>query len=260
MTVRGEGNSQLGVAPALAARQLSMTYPGAVGAALGGIDVTVEGAEIFGLLGPNGAGKTTAISIMSTLLRPTGGTVSICGVDALKHPRRARRLIGVIPQDIALYGSLTARENLRYFGRLYGMRGKALEGRIDECVEMVALQDHGDRQVRTFSGGMKRRINLAVGVLHEPRLLFLDEPTVGIDAQSRSLILDNLQRLRGAGMSMVYTTHYMEEAQQHCSSVAIIDGGRVIASGQAGELVERMAGCSNLEDVFLHLTGRHLRD
>ncbi|NIT64863.1 MAG: ABC transporter ATP-binding protein [Gammaproteobacteria bacterium] len=246
--------------PVLAAEGLVMTYPKAAAPAVGGIDVTVGEAEIFGLLGPNGAGKTTAISIMSTLLRPDGGQITICGVDALRHPRRARKLIGVIPQDIALYGSLTARENLRYFGRLYGMRGQTLERRIDECLEMVALQDNGDRQVRTFSGGMKRRINLAVGVLHEPKLLFLDEPTVGIDAQSRSLILDNLQSLRAAGMSMVYTTHYMEEAQQYCTSLAVIDGGRIIASGKAEELIERTADCFNLEDVFLHLTGRHLRD
>jgi ABC-2 type transport system ATP-binding protein len=155
---------------------------------------------------------------------------------------------------------LSARENLAYFGRLHGLRGDELRDRIDHCLAMVALQGHADRPVASFSGGMKRRANLAAGVLHQPRLLFLDEPTVGIDAQSRHMILENLGHLRETGMTMVYTTHYMEEAQQLCSRVAIVDAGRVIAEGRPHDLIAGAVDCDSLEALFLHLTGRQLRD
>jgi ABC-2 type transport system ATP-binding protein len=155
---------------------------------------------------------------------------------------------------------LTVRENLCYFGRLYGLRGTKLAGRVAEALELVHLADYADRPVAACSGGMKRRANLAAAVLHAPKLLVLDEPTVGIDAQSRNLILANLARLRDAGTTLLYTTHYMEEAHQLCDRVAVMDAGRVIAAGAPAELVARHEGCANLEDVFLHLTGRHLRD
>ncbi|ALC16022.1 ABC-type multidrug transport system, ATPase component [Desulfuromonas soudanensis] len=235
-------------------------YRGSAVPALNGFSVSIGEGGVLGLLGPNGAGKTTAISIMTTLLRPTSGRLTLCGVDVLKNPREARRLIGLVPQEIALYPSLSARENLRYFGRLHGRRGKALEGRIEECLEMVGLEESADRPVSTYSGGMKRRANLAAGVLHEPRILFLDEPTVGIDAQSRNLILENLGRMKERGMTLVYTTHYMEEARQLCTQVAIVDGGRVLAEGPPDELVAGAAGCANLEELFLQLTGKRLRD
>jgi len=244
----------------LIVRELVKTYPGATVPALCGLDLRVEAGEILGLLGPNGAGKTTAISILCTLLQPDSGSVSICGEDALRHPRRIKPLIGLVPQDIALFPVLSARENLLFFGRMYGLSGQRLKQRVAEALELVGLSEHADRPVADYSGGMKRRANLAAGILHTPRLLFLDEPTVGIDPQSRNMILTNLQRLRETGMSMVYTTHYMEEAAQICGRVSVVDHGRVIAEGAPAELVAAHAGCANLEELFLRLTGRQLRD
>ncbi len=245
---------------ALRAENLSKRYAGAAAPALSGFDLRVREGEIMGLLGPNGAGKTTAISIMSTLLRPDGGKVFIGGVDALRHPGRARRLFGLVPQHIALYGRLSARENLRYFGRLYGLSGKTLARRVAECLSIAGLSDRADDAVATYSGGMKRRANLAAGLLHSPRLLFLDEPTVGIDAQSRNLILENLAALARAGTAMIYTTHYMEEAEALCGRVAVINGGQIIAGGPPRELMASRPGCRNLDELFLELTGRGIRD
>jgi ABC-2 type transport system ATP-binding protein len=175
-------------------------------------------------------------------------------------PAAARPLFGLAPQDIALYPSLTARENLRYFGRLYGLSGRALASRIDQCLALVGLLDNADSRVDVYSGGMKRRANLAAAILHAPRLLVLDEPTVGIDAQSRNMILENLKGLRDAGTTILYTTHYMEEAEQLCSRVAVMDRGRIIATGTPAELINAVEGCRNLEEFFLHLTGKALRD
>ncbi|WP_432821982.1 ABC transporter ATP-binding protein [Trichloromonas sp.] len=254
------GSQNRSIPRALEVRQLVKFYRGATQPALDGLDVTIEPGQVFGLLGPNGAGKTTAISILCTLLKPTSGSLSIFGIDVLRQPAQVRRLIGLVPQEIALYPALSVRENLTYFGRLHGLRGGDLRQRIDHCLEMVALRDQADRPLAGFSGGMKRRANLAAGVLHQPRLLFLDEPTVGIDAQSRHMILENLGRLREAGMTMVYTTHYMEEAQQLCDRIAIVDAGRVIAEGRPSDLIAGVAGCGTLEALFLHLTGRQLRD
>ena len=175
-------------------------------------------------------------------------------------PAAARPLFGLAPQELALYPSLTARENLRYFGRLYGLTGHTLSERIDHCLALAGLLDNADKKIDTFSGGMKRRANLAAAILHTPQLLVLDEPTVGIDAQSRNMLLENLKGLRDAGMTIIYTTHYMEEAQQLCSRVAVMDKGSIIATGAPQELINQTDGCANLEDVFLHLTGKQLRD
>jgi len=240
--------------------RLVKVYRGASTPAVNGLDFSVGEGEIFGLLGPNGAGKTTAISIICTLLRQDSGRVLICGEDTALKPSGIRSRFGLAPQDIALYPSLSARENLCYFGRLYGLTGRALASRIEQCLELVGLAEHADRRVDAFSGGMKRRANLAAAILHTPRLLVLDEPTVGIDAQSRNMILENLKGLRDAGMTILYTTHYMEEAQQLCSRVAIMDRGSIIATGAPEALVSQVAGCANLEDYFLHLTGKQLRD
>ena len=240
--------------------QLVKLYRGASVPAVNGLDFSVRRGEIFGLLGPNGAGKTTAISIICTLLKQTSGSVTLCSHDTARNPSAVRGLFGLAPQDIALYQSLSARENLRYFGRLYGLTGRQLGSRIDECLALVGLSDKADTRVAAFSGGMKRRANLAAAILHTPRLLVLDEPTVGIDAQSRNMILDNLKGLRDAGMTIVYTTHYMEEAQQLCNRVAVMDRGSIIATGTPGALIGQLQGCANLEDFFLHLTGKQLRD
>ena len=242
------------------AQNLVKTYPGAAHAALDGLSISVGKREIFGLLGPNGAGKTTAISVMATLLRPTRGSVSICGTDALRYPGRVRKQMALVPQDIALYPQLTTRENLSYFGRLYGLHGQKLGKRVAACLDLADLTEKADQRISTCSGGMKRRANLAAGMLNQPELLFLDEPTVGIDAQSRNMILERLSLLREEGTAMIYTTHYMEEAEALCSSVAILDQGQIIARGAPRELISQTPGCDSLGDVFLHLTGKQLRD
>ena len=246
--------------PPLVVRGLTKRYPGADQAAVDHLDLTVDRGEIYGLLGPNGAGKTTTISMLSTLLRPSAGRIFICGHDALQNPRAVRPLIGLVPQDIALYAQLSARENLQYFGRLFGLRGARLARRVARSLDMVGLSDAADRRVAAFSGGMKRRVNLAAGILNAPRLLFLDEPTVGIDAHSRNLILEQLAVLARSGTTLIYTTHYMEEAEALCSRVAVVDRGAVVAEGNPAELVQSCADAGNLGELFLNLTGKQLRD
>ena len=246
--------------PVLHVEELVKVYPGAAAPAVNGLGFSVHPGEIFGLLGPNGAGKTTAISIICTLLRQTSGKVVICSQDTTLNPSGVRGLFGLAPQDIALYPSLSARENLNYFGRLYGLRGNQLDNRVEACLSLVGLLENADMRTDAFSGGMKRRANLAAAILHTPQLLILDEPTVGIDAQSRNMILENLKKLRDAGMTIIYTTHYMEEAEQICDRVAVMDKGNIIALGTPRELIGGTPGCKNLEEVFLHLTGKQLRD
>ncbi|MDF1592957.1 MAG: ABC transporter ATP-binding protein [Desulfobacterales bacterium] len=245
---------------ALVVRDLVKIYKGASGPALAGLNIAVHTGEIFGLLGPNGAGKTTAISILSTLLRPTRGNVRICGIDALKHPGRVKGLIGLVPQNIALYAGLTARENLRYFGKICGLKGEALNDRVQACLELAGLENKADQRVSAYSGGMKRRANLAVGIINNPRLLFLDEPTVGIDAQSRNMILEKLSQLKNNGTTLIYTTHYMDEAERLCERIAVMDEGRIIAEGSPKALINRPPGHAGLGDLFLALTGKNLRD
>ena len=248
------------VTAAIQVRGLVKRYHGNDEATLDGLDLEVRAGEIFGLLGPNGAGKTTTLSIVSGLMRATSGSVRVLGVDVTRHPGRIKNLLGFVPQDIALYPTLTARENLEFFGRMQGLRGAALSGRVAELLTVVGLEKSADRRVATYSGGMKRRANLAAGIVHEPRLLVLDEPTVGIDAQSRGLIFENLRALSAAGTTIIYATHYMEEAQKLCARVAIMDAGRVLVQGPPEQLVSERHGCRNLEELFLELTGRSLRD
>ncbi|KPJ77868.1 MAG: hypothetical protein AMJ54_06100 [Deltaproteobacteria bacterium SG8_13] len=239
---------------------LVKVYPKSSLPALQDLNLVVGNGEIYGLLGPNGAGKTTAISIMTAGLLPTEGRVEIYGLDVVRHRSRVKQLIGLVPQDIALYPDLTARENLSYFGKLYGLSGSELADRIAETLELVGLTGKADQVVKTYSGGMKRRVNLAAGILHTPRLVFLDEPTVGIDAQSRNLILEKLSSLKSSGTTMIYTTHYMEEAQQLCTRAAVMDEGRVIEEGPPASLIQKHPDCGNLGDLFLKLTGKNLRD
>ncbi|MDM8535989.1 ABC transporter ATP-binding protein [Desulfobacterales bacterium HSG17] len=244
----------------LIAENLKKTYSKTGNTALKDFSLNIKESEIFGLLGPNGAGKTTVISIMSSLIQPDRGQVRICGIDVFKHPAKARNCFGLVPQDIALYPDLTARENLMYFGRMYGLMGKKLKTRVMESLELAGLAQKADQRISTYSGGMKRRANLAASILHKPCLIFLDEPTVGIDAQSRNMILEKLVLLRQEGISMVYTTHYMEEAEMLCTQVGIIDEGEIIIKGEPGQLIEKEPDCNNLGDLFLKLTGRKLRD
>jgi len=242
----------------LTAEALVKTYRGARVPAVAGVDLSIARGEFFGLLGPNGAGKTTTLSMLCGLVTPTGGRVRVDGRD-LSDPA-ARRMLGLVPQDIGLYATLTVRENLRYFGRMHGLGGDRLDARVDACLAMVALADAADRRVGELSGGMKRRANLAAGVVHEPAILLLDEPTVGVDAQSRNAIFDTLSVLTAAGLTIVYTTHYMEEAERLCRRIAVMDRGALLVEGAPDDLIAAHPGCESLEDLFLALTGRALRD
>jgi ABC-2 type transport system ATP-binding protein len=210
--------------------------------ALREVSFQVQEGEMFGLLGPNGAGKTTLLSIVSCLLQPSAGEVRLLGRRIEPNDREVRRLIGVVPQELALYGELTGRENLEFFGELYGLSGAALRQRVREVLEAVALEDKADDRVGTFSGGMKRRLNLGAALVHRPRLLLLDEPTVGVDPQSRNHIFEEVRRLNGAGVTVVYTSHYMEEVQALCRRVGIMDNGRLVACDALGNLLQRVRG------------------
>ncbi|NIA24262.1 MAG: ATP-binding cassette domain-containing protein [Gammaproteobacteria bacterium] len=294
--------------------------------AVDGVSFQVPQGETYGLLGPNGAGKTTTISMIAGLLTADAGSVTVAGQPVTTRSVNARAAIGLVPQDVAVYPDLTARENIRFFGRLYGLGSSRLAARTDEVLEIIGLADRADDRVEQYSGGMKRRLNIGIGLLHEPRLLILDEPTVGVDPQSRNAILENVELLGREGMAVIYTTHYMEEAERLCDRVGIIDAGKLVAEGTRRELVgligssdrvrlrasgdldaaiERVRGIEtvrgvgrvddgieiivedageiitevlsvvtgagvavatvefdepNLEDVFLHLTGKALRD
>ncbi len=200
----------------------------------------VERGELFGLLGPNGAGKTTTISVLSTLLPANGGQVEVAGFDVARDAGEVRRRIGVVPQEIALYEDLSARDNLNFWGQLYGLSGQALKLRAEEMLEAVELTEHARQRVSSFSGGMKRRLNLAAGLMHGPDVLFLDEPTVGIDAQARSKILDLIRHLNDKGLTVLYTTHYLEEAEQLCHRIGVIDQGQMAALGDKEDLIRQI--------------------
>jgi ABC-2 type transport system ATP-binding protein len=204
--------------------------------ALKGISFTIHPGEFYGLLGPNGAGKSTTIGIMSTLVNPDNGTVVIDGNDLKKNPKQCKQVIGVVPQELALYNELSAVDNLMFWGSLYGVSKSDLQKRIDETLKLFGLYDRRNDKVKTYSGGMKRRINIASALLHNPKVLFMDEPTVGIDPQSRNLIFEVVEKLHKEGMTIVYTTHYMEEAERFCDRIGIIDNGTIIAQGTLDEL------------------------
>jgi len=241
-------------------KHLTKIYKGSSTPAIDDINLDISTGEIFGLLGPNGAGKTTTISILCGLFSPTSGNVFIDGMDYQHTSETIKNIIGVVPQDIALYPTLTARENLTFFGHLYGLKGRKLKSRIDECLELFRLEKNAGKKIKTFSGGMKRRINLIAGILHKPKIIFLDEPTVGVDVQSRNVILEHLKNINQEGTTLIYTSHYMEEAENFCSKVAIIDKGEIIIEGQPEELIKSNEEYTNLESIFLQLTGRAVRD
>jgi ABC-2 type transport system ATP-binding protein len=219
--------------------------------AVKGVSFDVQEGEIFSLLGPNGAGKTTTISVLSTLYAATSGTATIAGHSISKESMAVRNVIGVIPQDLALYEDLSARENLVFWGQMYGLSGKPLKERVEEVLAQIGLLDKANNRVKTYSGGMKRRVNIGVGLLHKPKLLFMDEPTVGIDPQSRRAILDSVKDLNKQGMTVLYTTHYMEEAQELSDRVGIIDHGELIALGTQKELTLQVG---EMETLVLHVS------
>jgi ABC-2 type transport system ATP-binding protein len=242
---------------------LRKTYKDLV--AVNDVSFTLEPGQLVGLLGPNGAGKTTTVSMIAGLVTPDRGDVLIGGHRLSGDTDPAKRRIGLVPQDLALYEELTARDNLRFFGALYDLKGAALDRAIAAALDLVELADRVRDRVSTFSGGMKRRLNLAAGLLHDPDILLLDEPTVGVDPQSRNAIFDNLEVLKKRGKALLYTTHYMEEAERLADRIIVIDHGCVIANDTLAELHARVpvgpeGGRANLESVFLTLTGRSLRD
>ncbi|KAF0207912.1 MAG: antibiotic transport system ATP-binding [Actinobacteria bacterium] len=216
--------------------------------AVDGVSFSIEEGEIFGLLGPNGAGKTTTISTISCLLAPDGGDVTVGGHSVRSDVTAVKRELGVVPQEIALYPTLSAGENLAFWGRMYGLSGAALKKAVDDALLLAGLEDRSKERVEKYSGGMKRRINIAAGILHTPRVLLMDEPTVGIDPQSRNHILETVKELNGKGMTVLYTSHYMEEVEFLCDRIAIMDHGKIIAMGTLNEL-RAVVGGMDVVDV-----------
>ncbi|MEH7109832.1 ABC transporter ATP-binding protein [Bacillus sp. JJ1764] len=202
------------------------------------VSFAVEKGESFGLLGPNGAGKSTTINMITGLFPPSSGAIQVKNIDVVKNPKQAQKLIGVVPQEIALYQEMSARENLKFWGRMYDLSGKELEKNVDEVLEIIGLRERAKDKVDTFSGGMKRRVNIGAAILHRPEMLIMDEPTVGIDPQSRNHILETVKRLNGEGMTIIYTSHYMEEVEYLCERLGIIDHGQLIACGTLKEIRE----------------------
>ena len=246
----------------LQAKNLRKAYGELV--AVNDVSFMLQPGQLLGLLGPNGAGKTTTVSMIAGLVKPDGGEVLIGGARLAGDTDPKKRRIGLVPQDLALYDELCPTDNLRFFGALYGMTGKPLEAAITEVLMLVGLADRARDTVRNFSGGMKRRLNLAAGLLHDPDVLLLDEPTVGVDPQSRNAIFDNLELLKSRGKALLYTTHYMEEVERMADRVVVIDHGRVIANDTLQGLYAATPAPAgeqpSLEAVFLTLTGRSLRD
>ena len=244
---------------AISAEALCRQYKGQPEPALDGLSLSIKKGEFYGLLGPNGAGKTTIMSILAGLQLPDSGSVRIHGMGYGRHARVIKTKIGIVPQDLALYQRLSGLENMWYFAHLLGMSRREATVRIQKSLELTQLQDRAKQPVQTYSGGMKRRLNLAIGLLNDPWILFLDEPTVGVDTQSRHLIHQQLGHLHQKGTTILYTTHYLEEAQELCSRIAIVDHGRMLEEGTPKELLKGSAH-RNLEEHFICLTGHQLRD
>ena len=226
--------------PILVANDLSKSF-GEI-QAVKDVSLQIARGEVFGLLGPNGAGKTTTISMLTGLLEPTSGSIIVDGMDVEKHTTEVKAKLGLVPQELALYPTRSARQNLLFFGRIYGLKGKDLQRRVDEVLEMIGLTERANDAIDEYSGGMKRRVNIGAGLLHKPDVLFLDEPTVGVDPQSRNAIFESVEALNRGGMSVIYTTHYMEEAQRLCHRVAIVDTGELIALDTPAALIRSLGG------------------
>ncbi len=246
--------------PIIQIQALSKKYKGASNFSLQDFSLDIGIGQVFGLLGPNGAGKTTLISILCGLVAPTSGQFTINGLTYAQNATGIKNSIGVVPQEYALYPTLTAMENLMYFGSMYGLKGSNLKDKIIDSLEFLGLLKFADKRVETFSGGMKRRVNLIAGILHNPKILFLDEPTVGVDVQSKNAIITYLKKANQGGTTIIYTSHHLAEAQDFCTDIAIIDNGAIFAQGTPLALVAATPGARNLEDVFIALTGKGLRD
>ena len=241
-------------------QSLSKKYKDAEMFSLDNLTLEVKEGQIFGLLGPNGAGKTTLISMLCGLVKPTSGCFTIDQLTFAQNANAIKKIIGVVPQEYALYPTLTARENLMYFGSMYGIKGAALKDKVIESLDFLGLLKFADKRIETFSGGMKRRVNLIAGMLHHPKVLFLDEPTVGVDVQSKNAIIDYLKKINAGGTTIIYTSHHLSEAQDFCTDIAIIDRGKIYAEGTPATLIANTPNARDLEDVFIALTGKELRD
>ena len=239
---------------------LKKHYKGAWSPALDGLDLSIRQHGIYGLLGPNGAGKTTTINILCGLVDADAGKATVLGKDCRRQKMSIRKCTGIVPQQIALFANLTAWENYRYIGRLYNLSEFQIKKRASALLQRLGLYAHADKRIASYSGGMKRRANIIASLLHEPELLILDEPTAGVDVQSRAMILDFLLEYKQQGKTIIYTSHLLEEAEQICDDIAIIDEGRLIVTGAPKTLVQNTPECRRLEDVFLHYTGFKLRD
>lgn len=246
--------------PAIEITDLRKTYKGALVPALDGLSLSVQKNHIVGLLGPNGAGKTTSINVLCGLVLPDSGSARIHGKDCTKNSFFIKKMLGVVPQQIAMFSNLTAWENFYYIGRLYGISDRKIKDRAGHLLERLGLDKHADKRIGRYSGGMKRRANIIASLLHQPDVVILDEPTAGVDVQSRAMILEFLQEYRKQDKTILYTSHLLEEAEQLCDEVVIVDEGKFILSGAPKELIKSTPECKRLEDVFLHYTGHSVRD
>lgn len=245
---------------AIEIHNLKKQYKGSFSPALDGLSLQVKENQIMGLLGPNGAGKTTSINIMCGLVDQDEGSAKIFGKDCNSDIFYIRSNIGIVPQQIALFPNLSAWENFNYIGKLYGLSGAQIKDRAGSLLQRLGLEKHATKRVVRYSGGMKRRANIIASLLHEPKLVILDEPTAGVDVQSRAMILDFLKEYHQQGNTILYTSHLMEEAEKVCEEVVIIDEGKFIVSGTPADLIKDTPDCKRLEDVFLHYTGHSVRD
>ena len=224
------------------------------------LSLTINKGEVFGLLGPNGAGKTTLISLLCGLFEPTAGQFSIAGYTYRQNATHIKQIIGIVPQEYALYPTLTAFENLKFFGSMYSLKGKHLEQKIIDLLTQLGLEKFIHKKIETFSGGMKRRVNLIAGILHNPTILFLDEPTVGVDVQSQQAILAFLKNLNATGTTIIYTSHHLKEAENFCTRIAIIENGKIYCENTPQNLIASVPNAQSIEDVFIAITGNKLRD
>ena len=245
--------------PSVGLYEIFHQYEGQEKASLSNVSLDILQGEKLGLFGPNGAGKTTLMQIMTGLITPSKGSINVLGMSFEKDKKKIHQVIGFVPQDFSFYHELTALENLAFFGAWYGMNRTAIKQESEQLLDVLGLSNVANKQVKNFSGGMKRRVNLAIGVMHHPQILFLDEPTVGVDVQTRNAIMQHLNTLNNAGTTLVYTSHQLKEAEELCNRVAMIDEGKIIAIGTLANLMEKHQQQS-LEDLFLNLTGQAYRD
>ncbi len=241
-------------------QSVTKQYQGSLRPAIQDLSLQIPTGSVFGLLGPNGAGKSTLVMMLCGLMNPGAGTIQVLGMNTRENGAAIRKRIGVATQEIALFPTLTATENLQYFGQMYGLRTSVINRKITDYLEVFGLADKAHKRVHTFSGGMKRRLNLVAALLHDPTLLILDEPTAGVDVQSRNILLEFLMTLRAKNSTIIYSSHFLEEAEKICTRMAIIDEGKLVTEGSVTEMIAANADCTTLESLFLKLTGKDIRD